>query len=203
LAAFRLLLDNRLLLTVMLGNWHLLIWQCHLAAFAGASRCQPGFYSLKGSRKPCQQCPYGRTTADDTSQQRLPTDCYVRPGFGLVSSTGNTTDGTGYITDPSALADDAAVVIPVLDCPVGYWSAGLSIKAVCTKCSTGSTTKESAQTAAAQCSGACGRVPAWLVDTVCGGVFTHASLYTVPGSFMWPSPYEYCTASGVQMLMAR
>jgi hypothetical protein len=140
---------------------------------AGASRCQPGFYSLKGSRKPCQQCPYGRTTADDTSQQRLPTDCYVRPGFGLVSSNGNTTDGTGYIADSSALLDDAAVAMPVLECPVGYWSAELSIKAVCTKCPTGSTTKESTQTAVEHCSGGSIVAAALLVHDVCGSVVAH------------------------------
>ena len=32
-------------------------------ASEGASRCAPGFYSAKGSRKPCQQCPTGECCA--------------------------------------------------------------------------------------------------------------------------------------------
>jgi hypothetical protein len=135
-------------LIILLGLSHLCIFQIP----AGASRCAPGFYSLKGSRKPCQKCPYGRITADDVSKQRLYTDCYVRPGFGLVTSTGNTTDGTGYLTNSGSLTDAAAAVMPVGECPIGYWGAGLSIRAVCTQCPTGSTTDEIARTAVDQCS---------------------------------------------------
>lgn len=58
----------------------------------GASRCAKGFYALKGSRKPCQQCPAGRTTVDDVSGQRLRSDCIVDAGFGVVNSTANSTD---------------------------------------------------------------------------------------------------------------
>lgn len=58
----------------------------------GASRCAKGFYALKGSRKPCQQCPAGRTTVDDVSRQRLRSDCIVDAGFGVVNSTANSTD---------------------------------------------------------------------------------------------------------------
>jgi hypothetical protein len=120
---------------------------------AGASRCSPGFYSLKGSRKPCQQCPFGRTTANDASRQRLFTDCYVKPGFGLVSSTGESTDHTGFIADASSVADDVAAVMTVLECPIGYYGAGLSIRSTCVPCPVGSTTEELGRTAVSQCSG--------------------------------------------------
>lgn len=121
-------------------------------AAAGASRCAPGFYALKGSRKPCQKCPYGRTTADNPAHQRLFTDCYIRPGYGLVSSTDNSTDGSGFIADSSTLSNDTAAVMPVLECPIGYWGAGMSIGSTCIKCAEGSTTEESARTAAEECS---------------------------------------------------
>lgn len=58
----------------------------------GASRCAKGFYALKGSRKPCQQCPAGRTTVDNVQYQRLRSDCIVDAGFGVVNSTANSTD---------------------------------------------------------------------------------------------------------------
>lgn len=121
-------------------------------ASEGGSRCAPGFYSLKGSRKPCQKCPLGRTTADDQLLQRVFTDCYVKPGFGLVSSAGNTTDGTGFVGDTSALSDEAAAVAPVLECPIGYWGGGLSIRATCVPCPFGSTTEETGSTSVEQCS---------------------------------------------------
>lgn len=129
-------------------------------ASEGASRCAPGFYSLKGSRKPCQQCPFGRTTADNSALQRLVTDCYVKPGFGLVSSTGNTTDGTGFITDGSQLTSDAAVLLSVLECPIGFWGAGLTVSATCVKCPLGSTTEEAGRISMSQCSSKCCALPA-------------------------------------------
>ena len=124
-------------------------------ASEGASRCAPGFYSLKGSRKPCQKCPVGRTTADNTTQQRLFTDCYVKPGFGVVSSTSNTTDGSGFLSDTGGIPDDAAAVLSVLECPIGYYGTGLSLRATCTPCPLGSTTEEPGSVSADQCSSKC------------------------------------------------
>jgi len=69
-----------------------------------------------------------------------------------VSSTGNTTDGMGFIADASTLPNDTAAVTPVLECPVGFYGAGMSIRATCVKCPEGSTTEESATTAPEQCS---------------------------------------------------
>lgn len=74
------------------------------------------------------------------------------PGCGLVSSTGNTTDGMGFIADASTLPNDTAAVTPVLECPIGFYGAGMSIRATCVKCPEGSTTEESARTAPEQCS---------------------------------------------------
>lgn len=81
---------------------------------AGASRCAPGFYSAKGSRKPCQQCPFGRTTEDLASKQRYITECIVKPGFGVVNSTDNATDPW----NPTPGGD----ILPVLECPVGEFA---------------------------------------------------------------------------------
>jgi len=122
-------------------------------ASEGASRCAPGFYALKGSRKPCQACPSGRTTTDDTALQRLPTDCYVKPGFGVVSSSGNASDG--FITDTSGLADADAAALPVLECPIGYYGAGLTVRSTCALCPIGSMTEEPGRTSIEQCSSEC------------------------------------------------
>lgn len=122
-------------------------------AAAGASRCAPGFYALKGSRRLCQQCPYGRTTANDVALQRLFTDCIVKPGFGLVSSTRTTTDGTGYIGNATDLPDDVAAVMTALECPIGFYGAGSTIRSTCSKCPDGSSTEDIARTDESMCSG--------------------------------------------------
>jgi hypothetical protein len=123
-------------------------------ASEGASRCAPGFYSAKGSRRPCQQCPVGRTTDDVASKQRLPTDCYVKPGFGVVNSTSNSTDAFNPDTN---LPADALSNLPVLECPIGYFSAGGAAASKCQKCPAGSSTLESGSTNATACSGEWGR----------------------------------------------
>jgi len=119
-------------------------------ASEGASRCAPGFYSAKGSRKPCQQCPVGRTTADSPAQQRFVTECFVKPGFGVVNSTSNGTDAFNPDTNltPEELAN-----LPVLECPVGYYGAGNGAGSKCEQCPSGSSTVEAASTSAASCSG--------------------------------------------------
>jgi hypothetical protein len=119
-------------------------------ASEGASRCAPGFYSAKGSRKPCQQCPVGRTTADSPAQQRFVTECFVKPGFGVVNSTSNGTDAFNPDTNltPEELAN-----LPVLECPVGYYGAGNEAGSKCVQCPSGSSTLEAASTSAASCSG--------------------------------------------------
>lgn len=120
---------------------------------AGASRCAAGFYALKGSRKPCQKCPHGRTTDDDVTKQRLYTDCYVSPGFGLVSSAGVSTDGTGFLVNATSLSDDAAAVMTSMECPVGFYGPGRTIRSTCVKCPAGSSTEDVGATNATQCSG--------------------------------------------------
>jgi hypothetical protein len=74
------------------------------------------------------------------------------PGFGLVSSTDNSTDATGFISDASSLTDDVAAVTTVLECPIGYYGAGMTIRSTCVKCPVGSTTEESGREAVSQCS---------------------------------------------------
>lgn len=129
-------------------------------ASEGASRCAVGFYALKGSRKPCQRCPTFRSTADNTTLQRLNTDCLVLPGYGLVSSVGNSSDGTGFLSDTSIYTDAQAAVMTVLECPLGYWGAGNSLRATCNKCPAGSTTEAPGSTKLDDCSGGlrCGTV---------------------------------------------
>lgn len=101
------------------------------------------------------RCLAGRTTADNATLQRVVTDCYVMPGFGVVSSVGNSSDGTGFLADTSTLTADVAVSLPVLQCPLGYYGAGGSLGAVCTRCPLGSTTEDVGATSATQCSGEC------------------------------------------------
>ena len=117
-------------------------------ASEGASRCAPGFYSAKGSRKPCQQCPVGRTTADDPKQQRLITECIVKPGFGVVNSTSNGTDAFNPDTSGNT-------TLPVLECPVGYFGLGGAADSKCELCPAGSSTQESGSSNTTSCSGEC------------------------------------------------
>lgn len=120
-------------------------------ATEGASRCAPGFYSLKASRKPCQQCPSGRTTADDTAAQRLITDCFVKPGFGVASSHTNSTDA--FNIDTTGLDNATIIALPVLECPVGYFSGGHAVDTKCTQCPAGSTTQAVGSTSVTDCNG--------------------------------------------------
>lgn len=79
-------------------------------------------------------------------------DCYVRPGFGLVSAAWTTQDGTGYVSNTSTLEDSLAALTPVGECPVGYWGAGMSVRGVCSKCPVGSTTVDVGSTKLSDCS---------------------------------------------------
>lgn len=120
-------------------------------ASEGAGRCAPGFYSWKGSRRPCMGCPYGRTTADDPSGQRYLTDCVVKPGMGVVNATANATDPYTFNTFNTS-ADDL-VKLNVLDCPVGYYGTGGGVGSQCTKCPCGSSTEGTGASSADGCSG--------------------------------------------------
>jgi hypothetical protein len=117
----------------------------------GASRCAPGFYAVKGSRRPCQLCPAGRTTDSVLALQRLITDCWVKPGFGVVNSTANSTDAFNPNTD--GMSNETLVQMPVLECPIGYYGPGKSVGAECIACDVGSTTEAPGATSAAECSG--------------------------------------------------
>ena len=121
-------------------------------ASEGASRCAPGFYSAKGSRKPCQQCPTGRTTHDVTTQQRFVTDCFVKGGFGVVNSTSNSTDAFNPNTD---LPLDQLVNLPVLECPIGYYGVGGEAGSKCQQCPAGSSTKAPGAANVTSCDGEC------------------------------------------------
>ena len=118
----------------------------------GASRCAPGFYSAKGSRKPCQQCPTGRTTSDNPSQQRFITECFVKGGFGVVNSTSNSTDAFNPDTD---LPADELINLPVLECPIGYFGEGGEAGSKCQQCPAGSSTREPGAANVTSCDGEC------------------------------------------------
>jgi len=120
-------------------------------ASEGASRCAPGFYSRKASRKPCQQCPVGRTTLDLASAQRLPTDCFVKPGSGVVNSTSNSTDA--FNPDTTGLDNTTLAQLAVLECPSGYFGVGNSTGAKCTQCRCGSTTQGPGSSSSGDCNG--------------------------------------------------
>jgi hypothetical protein len=120
-------------------------------ASEGASRCAPGFYSAKGSRRPCQQCPSGRTTTDVASQQRVVGNCLVRPGCGIVDSSRNGTDA--FNPNVTGLDNTTLAAVPVLECPAGFFSAGGALDTKCTPCPAGSSTAETGSTSVAQCSG--------------------------------------------------
>lgn len=133
-------------------------------ASEGASRCAPGFYSAKGSRKLCQQCPTGRTTADNPSLQRFSTDCTVKAGSGVVNSALNGTDA--FNINITAMNSTQQAKLAVLECPVGYFGVGGSINAKCTPCPAGSTTEQPGSTAVSACSGEFGADSA--MEQFCG-----------------------------------
>ena len=118
-------------------------------ASEGASRCAPVFYSAKGSRKPCQQCPAGRTTKANAKQQRFITECIVKPGSGVVNST-NSTDAFNPNTE---LPLDQLVNLPVLECPIGYYGEGGAAGSKCQQCPAGSSTREPGAANATACDG--------------------------------------------------
>lgn len=154
----------------------------------GASRCAPGFYAVKGSRRPCRQCPTGRSTDNIPALQRLITDCWVKPGFGVVNSTANSTDAFNPNTD--GMSNETLVQLPVLECPIGYYGPGKSVGAECIACAPGSSTEAPGATSADQCTGghaslfflragmlsflsgflACPCTVVWLSCTLVGGV---------------------------------
>jgi hypothetical protein len=132
---------------------------CLLAATAatvGASRCSPGFYSPKGSLKPCRKCPSeGRTTADDPQLQQYITHCNVAPGWGVAAA--DPVSGDIFGADLTAFDEMALVNLDVLQCPTGYYGGGQSLGATCTKCPGGSTTVEPGSSTVEDCNGECVR----------------------------------------------
>jgi hypothetical protein len=116
-------------------------------------RCSVGFYSAKGSRKPCQQCSHGRTTSDAPSAQRVVTDCFVKSGSGVVKSALNAADA--FEIDVSGLNADQLVALPVLECPLGYFGEGGTLGTKCKPCADGSTTDAAGAVSAAECGGEC------------------------------------------------
>lgn len=121
------------------------------AAATGCSRCSPGFYSYKGSLKPCKKCPDGRTTADDPQLQQYITHCNVEPGWGVVAA--NPVNGDIFNATLPVLDEMALVSLDVLQCPTGYYGGGQSLGATCTKCPEGSTTKDPGSTTVQDCNG--------------------------------------------------
>jgi hypothetical protein len=120
-------------------------------ASEGASRCAPGFYSAKGSRKPCQQCAPGRSTLDLPAAQSVIEHCLVRQGFGVASSVRNTTDA--FSIDTSALNATQLAALSVLECPVGTYGEGGSAGAKCLLCPAGSTTEAPGAISSSNCTG--------------------------------------------------
>jgi hypothetical protein len=101
--------------------------------------------------KPCQQCPPGRTTVDDSSQQAKLTDCLVKRGFGVVNSSA--AGLAAFALNTAGMSDLAQVSLVVLECPVGYYGDGAEIGSTCTQCPCGSTTTFTGATDAANCTG--------------------------------------------------
>jgi hypothetical protein len=126
----------------------------------GASQCAPGFYSTMGSMKPCQQCPTGRTTANDPDLQVSSTDCFVKPGFGVVNSSVAGLAAFAVNTDNMGSDADKANLM-VLECPVGYYGEGGEVGSTCTPCPCGSTTTMTGASNATECNGKHGCCPPW------------------------------------------
>jgi hypothetical protein len=99
--------------------------------------------------------PYttGRTTTDNPLQQRLITDCLVKPGQGVVNVALNGTDA--FNINVTALNSTQRANLPVVECPVGTYGPGNSTSAKCVPCPAGSSTTEPGSTSAAACSGEC------------------------------------------------
>jgi hypothetical protein len=88
--------------------------------------------------KPCQQCPPGRTTLNDPQYQTAFTDCFVKPGFGVVSSPA--AGLAAFDINTADMTDDAKANLVVLECPVGYYGVGGAVDSTCAQCPCGSTT---------------------------------------------------------------
>lgn len=126
-------------------------------ASEGASRCAPGFYSAKGSRQPCLQCPSNRITADAAGLQRSITDCRVKPGFGIVGSGNGASGGAvpcGDVFNPDVTGLDSLqlAAFTVLECPVGYYNGEFIVGGKCRACPSASTTQAPGATNITDCS---------------------------------------------------
>jgi len=127
-------------------------------ASEGASRCAPGFYSAKGSRRPCLMCPAGRSTMDVAAMQRTMSDCRAMLGFGIVgggnASTGGFVPcGDAFDPDVSGLGSAELAAFAVLECPLGYYNGEFSVGAKCLPCPEGSTTQAPGSTNITACNG--------------------------------------------------
>lgn len=118
---------------------------------AGASQCSPGFWATKGSLKPCQECPEGRTTLNEPAFQSAPIDCIVKPGHGVVNSSA--TGLAMFAIDTSNIALQVQATLPVLECPIGYYGVGGETGSTCTPCPCGSTTTVAGAKNETECSG--------------------------------------------------
>jgi hypothetical protein len=79
-------------------------------------------------------------------------------GFGVVNSTANSTDA--FNPDTSALNETQLASLPVLECPIGYYSSGNALLGLkCQACPVGSSTKETGRTNATACNGECLPLP--------------------------------------------
>lgn len=112
-----------------------------------------------GSMKPCQQCPAGRTTANDPELQVTFTDCFVQPGFGVVNSSA--AGLAAFAVNIDNMSDDTQASLVVLECPVGYYGAGGELGSTCTKCPCGSTTTITGARNDTDCNGKPGRWHDW------------------------------------------
>jgi hypothetical protein len=119
-------------------------------ASEGASRCAPGFFALRGSRKPCERCSACRTTLDNPAAQSLVTNCFVSPGCGVVTaSAANGTDT--FSPNTTGLSPTQLAQLPAAECPVGWFGPGNTTAAMCQRCPVGSSTQGPGSFAASQC----------------------------------------------------
>lgn len=146
----------------------------HACVLLPYCRCSAGFYSAKGSRRPCQGCAAGRTTLDDPSAQRFVTDCFVKAGSGVAKSALNAADA--FDIDVSGLSPEQLVALPVLECPLGYFGEGGTLGAKCKPCVAGSTTDAAGAVAATECNGELCCLSCWLM--------AYHSVHGLPGGLI-------------------
>lgn len=150
-------------------------------ATEGASRCAPGFWATKGSRRPCLQCRLGRSTTDIASQQRTISDCRVRPGWGIVNSgsngDGSTSCADAFNPDVTGLNSTQLAALSVLECPIGYYNGNFTVDGKCQACPAGSSTQQPGSTNVTDCNGEC--------TTTTATISTELTPHTSPAYGSW------------------